>query len=469
MLVCGGCDDDDGGLPAMDMSVPDMTKPPGFPASFMWGAGTSAYQVEGGITNNDWAAWENLGGKIANNDKAGRADDHYTFFDADLAQAKAMGHNSYRFSIEWARIEPTQGNYDQAQIDHYKAVVAACKKHGLKPVVTLMHFTLPEWVNSQKAGAVHLGGWGNAATVTAFVAFADRVVSALADDVELWITFNEPMVFLVSGYFYGEWPPGTGLDFPGAEAAMLGMIDAHAKAYDKIHAIYSAKAKPVQVTIAHHHLVFDPKTPGADDAATMQVDHLFNHVFLTAVTEGKVEKFDGSSTMKPEYMKKLDLLGLNYYRHNLVETNAIGPLKGLPAEDGAAKLKSDIGWELYPKGMSRALMTLWTRYKLPILITENGLADATDKQRPWFLVQHLLAVQEAITAGVDVRGYLHWSLFDNFEWALGFAPRFGLQAVDYADANLKRTPRASAALYTQIIQAARISPELVAQYPTPSP
>lgn len=436
-----------------------------FPETFLWGSATSSFQTEGNITNDDWAVWETLPGAIEGGDKMGRADDHYTYFDDDLAKAQAMGHNAYRFSIEWARIEPEQGKFDDAEIAHYRAVLASCKAHGLKPVVTLEHFSLPVWALNPKAGATSLGGWTNHAVADEFVAYVQKVAGSFVDDVDFWITLNEPMPQLSSGYFTGEWPPGKNLAFVQGIAAFKNMVDAHARAYDAIHSIYAAAGKPVTVTIASHYAAMDPQTPGADDAAAMNLDYLLNLVFLEAVVKGDLDtNLEGAIEHHPEYEHKLDVLGVNYYRRLLIQSMNIGPIKGLPNDDASAMYHGDNGWGVYPDGMTRALHALWDKYALPIVITENGMADATDHLRPYYLVTHLQKVQEAIAAGIDIRGYLHWSLMDNFELASGFKYRFGLMAVDYASPTLTRTPRRSAEAYTAIIKAGGVTPAITKEY-----
>ncbi|MEO7093599.1 MAG: family 1 glycosylhydrolase, partial [Polyangiales bacterium] len=390
-----------------------------FPVGFLWGAGTAGFQVESNpAVSSDWGVWETLTAKVKNADKATGGPDQYAHFADDLALAKAMGLGAFRFSIEWARIEPTQGTFDEAAIAHYQALIAACKASGLKPIVTLWHFVNPKWVLDPTPGT-SLGGWAQKATADAFVSFVTRVVPRFEADVDFWITLNEPMIAITNGYFFAAWPPGGSFDEAGAIAAHNNMIDAHVRSYDAIHAIYAAKSKPVTVTIASHWVAFDPKTP-SDAEATKGVSHLINEAFLDAVVNGDVDPgLDGKITHRDDYAHHLDLVGLNFYQHQVVTSVKIGIVPGLNEVDPAAKLKSDLGWELYPQGMGRALDDLSARYKLPIVVTENGVADAADKYRSWYIVTHLQEVQKAIARGIDVRGYLHWALIDNFEWAEG--------------------------------------------------
>jgi beta-glucosidase len=448
------------------MDLGDMAALPALPAGFLWGSATAAFQVEGGIDNADWSVWIQQG-HAASQQMVGLADDEYHLYDDDHARAQQMGHNAYRLSLEWARIEPTQGTFDQAAIQHYKDVIASVKARGLKPVVTLEHYTLPTWALDPSNPAGSLGGWTNGQVADAFVDYVQHVVPAFVGDVDLWITLNEPVVQITFGYFFGNWPPGSVLDIPSASSAMGHMVDAHARAYDAIHGIYTTAGKPVSVTIAHNWTIVDPKTPGTDDAAAANLDHVFNGVFLDAVTSGAYDSdLAGTIVQHPEWAHKLDLLGINFYQRLYVAAGApVGPLAGQPMIDPRGNPVGDNGWELYPDGMSRALETAWQKYQLPILVTENGVSDAADAKRPWFLVQNVAAMQRAVGNGVDVRGYLHWSLVDNFEWTEGYHQHFGLIAVDFATQT--RTPRPSAALFTQIIQANGVSPALLDQYSQP--
>jgi beta-glucosidase len=462
MSACGG----DAG--SGDMSTVDMATLPPLPSTFLWGSATAATQVEGNV-NNDWSAWASIPGHIANGQMIGTGDNNYALYDQDHAQAQAMGHNAYRFSLEWSRIEPTQGTFDMTQIQHYKDVIASVKAHGLKPVVTLYHYALPLWVQNPLPSTTSLGGWTNTATADAYVTFVSTVVPYFVDDVDTWITINEPVVQVDFGYFQGSWPPGEVAATSDAALAVGNLVDAHARAYDAIHSLYQTAGKPVNVTITHYWALIDPATPGTDDAAAQNLHHALNEWYLDAITKGDFDtNLMGNVVHHPEWVNKLDVLGIDYYRRMYVKGGSpIGALAGIPYDDPNAPQKADNGWEIYPEGMHRALTEAWNEYHLPILVTENGVADAADKWRPWFIVSHVEALQRAVVEGVDVRGYLHWSLMDNFEWADGYKTRFGLEAVDYTTPGATRTPRPSAAVYTQIIQASGVPWELANQYASP--
>jgi beta-glucosidase len=439
-----------------------------FPAGFLWGSAVAGYQVESSdAPATDWGVWETMPGRIANGDRSANGPDEWKLYEQDFALAQSLGHNAFRFSIEWARVEPKQGTFDEAAIAHYKQQIAAMKAHDLRPIVTLWHFSSPTWVSDPSGGA-SLGGWKQAAVADAYVDYVKQIVPRFSDDVDFWITLNEPMVHIIYGYFYGTWPPGGQFDFDGAVAAHNNLIAAHVRAYDAIKAHYQTKGKPVTVTIASHFVAFDPAHP-EDAAATAGVEKLVDYAFLDAIVKGDVDtKLDGTAVVhRDDYAGHADLIGLNFYQRQIVATGKIGIVPGLPSVDPSAAWKNDLGWEMYPAGMGRALDGMWGRYHLPIVVTESGVADAADRWRGWYIVSHVDQLQQALARGVDVRGYLHWSLIDNFEWAEGLGARFGLVAVDYGSAAKTRTVRGSAQALVDIIKANEVTDAIRARWPSP--
>ena len=375
-----------------------------FPENFLWGTATSAYQVEGGIKNCDWAKWKD----------AGLACDHYHRYEEDFDLAKNILHNNaHRFSIEWSRIEPEKGKWDLKEIEHYKKVLLALNKRNLKPFVTLHHFTNPLWL-------VKEGGWENKKVIDYFARYAEFVVKTLGEYVDFWITINEPLVYIGQGYLDYKWPPGKKNIFK-AFRVLSNMIKSHKVA----HKIIQKVDPTAKISIATHNIFFEPYKEKSflDKLSVSLSSYFWNRYFLN-----KVKNY-------------LDFIGLNYYFHNIMQF----PFK---TKDHNG-LSSDLGWEIYPKGIYYVLKEL-QRYKKPIYIMENGIADAKDKYCSKFIIDHLKWVHKAIQEGIDVRGYFHWSLIDNFEWAEGFKPRFGLIAVDYN--TLKRTPYRAAEVYGKICQ-----------------
>lgn len=274
----------DGPLPDAAPVTPDARTGGVFPAGFVWGSATAAYQAESADPPaTDWSVWETFGGKIAHGDRSAAGPDEWDHYDADFALAQAMGHNAYRFSIEWARIEPTQGVFDETAIAHYQAMIASLKAHGVRPVVTLWHFTNPTWVQDPSGGP-SLGGWEAPAVADAYVSYVSRIVPRFSDDVDFWITLNEPMVYVIQGYFFAIWPPGHSIDETHAVVVHNHLIDAHVRAYDAIHAHYQSKSKPETVTIASHFVAFDPATANDGDA-TQKLEHIVDYAFLDAIVK----------------------------------------------------------------------------------------------------------------------------------------------------------------------------------------
>jgi beta-glucosidase len=393
-----------------------------FPKGFLWGAATSSHQVEGG-TNNDWSEWERSPGRREALEKTGRIArygyenfisgagvDHYNRFAEDFSLARELGHNATRFSIEWSRIEPREGYYDDRAIEHYREVVKAAKENGLEPFVTLWHWTVPLWFRD-------MGGLENRKNIHYFARFVQKMAMELLD-VKFWITLNEPEIYTASAYWDGSWPPEKKNPI-AAFRVFHNLIRAHRASYALIKSV-NPKA---QIGIAKNNGYFEAyKNRPWNLLLKKTLDRTWNFYFLNRIRDAQ------------------DFIGLNYYFHSRI--------KGKPNRNENKKI-SDLGWELYPEGIYHVLRDLG-RYNVPIYITENGLADAKDADRAWFIRETLRYVHRAIEAGVDVRGYLHWSLMDNFEWAHGFWPRFGLVAVDYE--TKARRPRPSALVYKKICE-----------------
>lgn len=395
-----------------------------FPEGFLWGASTSSHQVEGG-THNQWSEWEqspariealNKEGLIARHGKeaylSGIATDHYRRYRDDFALARSLGHTATRISIEWSRIEPEEGQFNKDAIAHYRDVIATIRAQGMEPFVTLWHWTMPLWFTER-------GAFLHRRNITAFAHFVERIVAELPE-VTFWITINEPMVYAGNSYSNGLWPPQQHNAWVGFRIAKH-LALAHRAAYAEIKRV----APHAQVGVAKTNIDFEAyhNLPW-NRAVKYTVDRLWNFTFLNRIADVQ------------------DFIGVNHYFRNLI--------RGGRLEQNEKVRVSDMGWELYPEAIYRSLMSL-RKYRRPIYITENGLADAKDAQREWFIKETLMHVYRAITDGVDVRGYLHWSLMDNFEWADGFIPRFGLIAIDYA--TQQRTPRPSAYVYKKICDA----------------
>ncbi len=420
-----------------------------FPADFKWCVATAAHQIEGGNVNNDWWEWEQLiPSKIKNNDSSIVSTDHWNKIAEDTNLMVDLGIKQYRFSIEWSRIEPEEGKFDQSAMKHYIEEIKEIKKNGIDPMVTLHHFTSPLWFSK-------IGGWANPKSPEKFLAFVKFVRSQLGGSVEQWITFNEPMVMLLGGYASGIFPPGIS-DWNQLAIPLRNILISHAQAYKELHK--NAKAL---VGLAHHLRVFDPyhQLNPIHIYLAYVLEKAFNWTILNALKDGVISVSVPTLLSYHEEIPMLkntqDFIGVNYYSRDFV--------KYKPKEKIIAAIvlkeknpKTDLNWEIYPHGILRILRKIHNKFgDLPIYVTENGIADAKDSKRSQYLIDHLSEIQLAIDEGIDVRGYCHWSLMDNFEWNEGYSARFGLYEMDYK--TLKRIPRKSASLYKEIIHRNAIS------------
>ena len=381
--------------------------------------------------------------RIKDGSGSGIACDHYARYREDLAMLAGMHHNAHRFSIEWSRVEPREGEFDGEAINHYRDVVRCCRELGLEPVVTLHHFTLPTWLADR-------GGVLDPDAPRLFARFAALCTRALGAAVGWWITINEPSVLAVFGYLYGEWPPlqKSNRRFFAALGATARM---HAAAYRAVHRVAETGGWPVRVSLAHHERplhALDPRSP-LDRAATVLPNYIFNRWFLYVCHTGRLLPPIGHGQKVDGMRGSLDFLGVNFYCEERVRFNPRDPSNLFAQQVPSPDLpRSSFGWAIEPDALRRALTRLWAEHRLPIVVTENGVADIDDELRPQFIVDHLGAVCDALSDGVDVRGYLHWSSMDNFEWAEGYSQRFGVISVDRD--TMARTPKPSAHVLAEI-------------------
>ncbi|MBU1045771.1 glycoside hydrolase family 1 protein [Patescibacteria group bacterium] len=377
-----------------------------FPDNFLWGSATSAYQVEGGNKLSDWE----INPPKRGHGPAGLACDHYNRFEPDFDLLKKLNQNAHRFSIEWAKIEPRQGEFDKIEIEHYRRVLSALKQRGIKTMVTLHHFTLPQWL-------AEIGGFANNKSIEYFTRYAAKLFGEYQDLIDFWATINEPMVFAGQGYLAKRWLPQKRNIF-----LYIRVVNNLIRAHQSVYRLFKTFGRDkVLVGIVKHNTYFEPSKNLLDRFIVGLPDWWQNRYFLNKIKN------------------HCDFIGLNYYFHFKIK------FPGLIRNEN--KKVSDMGWELYPEGIYYLLKEL-KRYNKPVYITENGLADAGDKNREWYIREVLRNVHWATQEGIDVRGYFYWSLMDNFEWADGFGPRFGLIEIDYS--TLERKPRPSAYFYSEI-------------------
>ncbi len=398
-----------------------------FPEGFYWGAATASYQVEGGIENTDWAEAAR-DGRAPN---CGIACDHYNRFEADFDIAKSLGHTAHRFSVEWARIEPEAGKFNEEAIAHYREVLLALRARNIKPFITLWHFTLPLWFSKS-------GGFERTDAPEVFARYSAFVVSRLGDLCENFSTMNEPEVFASNGWLRGTWPPfkrftltdlvsitNSGRQYEAKASSgleplflyfkvMKNLALAHNFAYREIK-----KAAPrVDVSVVKHVIVFDANWNPFNKMKASVANYFWTYKFMNRV------------------VNYCDSIGLNYYFYTQFG-------------DTRKWRKTDMDWNFAPEHIYDALKML-SRYKKPLFVSEAGLADTSDSGRAEYITKQVQGIWQAINDGIDVQGHMYWSLLDNYEWALGFEKRFGLVEIDYSTQERKIRP--SAYVYKKICE-----------------
>lgn len=396
-----------------------------FPEGFLFGSSTAAHQVEGGNVNNDWWVWEHAVDGRAKQ-PSGDALDHYHRYAQDFALLSSLGQNAHRLSLEWSRIEPEPGEWSIAALDHYKRVLASLAEHDLTPLVTLMHFTLPRWFAER-------GGWLAPEAVERFATYAETVMTGLGDLIPYACTINEPQVAASMGYLVGYFPPGHA-DFDEWQRVTHTQIEAHRAAVQAIRAAAGGSRAGICLQLP----ALEPARPDDPDCVAA---YEFGREWMQDVyVEGLRSDPDGAG----------DFVGVQYYSKQLIDPATSSGV--VPAPEG--ERVTQMGWVWHPDGLRQALHTA-ARIGLPLIVTENGIATADDRERIEFVDGHLRAVRQALDEGCDVRGYLYWSSFDNFEWNEGYAPRFGLVGIDYDD-GARRVVRASAVAYGALARTGRI-------------
>jgi beta-glucosidase len=443
-----------------------------FPPGFLWGASTSAYQIEGAVHEDGrgvsiWDTYSHTPGKVHGGDTGDIACDSYHRVDEDLALLSELGVDGYRFSIAWTRIQPTgRGAVNERGLDYYRALVTGLRERGIMPVATVYHWDLPQALEDE-------GGWANRETAERFAEYAELVAQALGDQVGMWITMNEPQQAANQGYRVGTHAPGK-TDYALAAAATHHLLLGHGLALEAMRSALPGRTA-VGITLDLH-----PVRPTSDDvldvAAGLDAEH--NRIFLEPVLHGtypalaRAELLPPAELIKPGDMRTIsapvDFLGLNYYSPYYIGLGDWDDLRRgespLPGHPGLVNYappelpRTAMGWLVEPNGLYDTLVALDREApQLPIFITENGCAsedyitpegEVNDLERIAFLEGHLDACWRAIQDGVNLAGYFHWSLMDNFEWARGYQRRFGLYFVDFA--TKRRLAKRSARFYSEV-------------------
>jgi beta-glucosidase len=418
-----------------------------FGKGFMWGSATASHQIEGGCTNSNWSQFESAVDtegkpKILRGQKAGSCDDSWNLYKEDTQLMKGLSLNSYRFSVEWSKIEPQQGIFDEAALDHYEKVVDDLLANGIEPMVTLHHFTNPVWFEEK-------GAFLQDSSPQTFVKFAEKVIQRLSPKVKIWCTINEPAIYAVLGYFIAEFPPAV-VDAKKAAVVYKNLLLAHTATYQVIK-----KIRPeAQVGMAVHVAICDPFNQWnlVDVLIARLLNSNMNDSHMEYLAKGKFHFFlPGMVDEKYSGGEKdcFDYVGLNYYRNQYRKFQPFGKDMFLEVTKSPKDQLTDMGWEIYPEGLYRSLKMIRRYTSKPIYITENGIADEKDTKRAKYIEDHLLVINKAIADGFNIRGYYYWSLLDNFEWAHGFDGKFGLYSVDLK--TKKRTMYQGSSKYKEII------------------
>lgn len=409
-----------------------------FTKDFLWGASVSAHQVEGG-NHNQWTVWElahaaelaktaehryghllrwediKSQAKDPANYVSGRAVDHYNRYQEDFKLLKKLKLNTLRFGVEWSRLEPEEGEWNQEALDHYRTYIEKLREMDIEPVINLWHWTVPVWFADK-------GGFAKGANLKYFDRFVSKINQEYGHLIRYVITLNEPNNYASFGYLLGTWPPGE-KNLVHTSITYWNLVRAHRRAYR----IIKRSHPETQVGIAAQLANIQAKRPHNlfDEMSTKVMRYVWNWWFLRRIR------------------RQQDFIGFNYYFSDYYT--------GVFKRGNPKTPLNDMGWYMEPEGLYPLLLRIWSRYKKPIIITENGVADARDEYRRWWIEESIVAMQRAVSEGVKIKGYFHWSLLDNFEWADGYWPKFGLVSVD-REHGLERKIRPSAKWFAERIE-----------------
>lgn len=405
----------------------------------LWGVAVSHYQVEGG-DSCDWSAWESAG--RTRGAPCGEAVGSWERYESDADLAASIGSNAFRFSVSWSRVEPRPGEWNDDALDRYARFVEHLVARGIEPVVTLFHYTHPSWFHD-------LTPWTSPASVERFRRFAAVVARRLGDRVRMYTIFNEPLVFVLAGFLDAQIPPGIA-DPAAAAKALDHIFAAHAAASATIRELNPRAA----IGVAHNMMSFAPDRwwNPLDRLVAKFGDSFYNASVFEAFTSGEWSLWLPPSIRlrgkRSDLVGSLDFAGVNFYsRLHIRCPGAERRIGDYRYDDRTGRGLTDNGWEIVPEALPR-LLKIAGATGLPVVVTENGLADADDRLREQFLREHADAIREARGSGTEVHGYLHWSLVDNYEWLDGYEPRFGLVEIDRS--TMERRPRASAAVFREL-------------------
>ena len=435
-----------------------------FPQGFLWGTSTAGHQVEGHNDKSDWWKFEHEG-KIKDGTVSGASVDYWNRYEEDHELMSKLGCRLFRLGIEWSKIEPEDGRFDMKAVEHYRKILQSLRDHKIQICLTLYHWVLPLWFAES-------GGWLRPDAVDRYIKYCELIVKEFGDFPDIWVTLNEPNVPSAAGYLAGEFPPEKkSLILFGK--VMKKFLQCHARCYplikNNVKAAPDGTATKVGVAMAYQWIE-GYGSPGLAGVFEEFMAGVFSKgSFLGwdgSVVAGRAPWYFGGGGEIPGLKDSYDYCGVNYYTRQTLKfdkSKAATAFVDMEATPPGIE-KTQMGWQIYPPGFYKTLMRVWETFKKPIYITENGIADDVDKQRPTYLLEHIAMVNRAIKDGADIRGYFQWSYVDNFEWKEGFCKQFGIVACDHKDPELKRTPRPSAYMYSELIKANAITQEIVDKY-----
>lgn len=429
-----------------------------FPQGFLWGAATSAYQVEGNSINTQWYEFEKHGG-IKTHERSGIACDWWNNAERDFDIAASLGFNSLRLSVSWARIEPEEGVFNPLAMARYRQMLSGLIQRRIRPIVCLHHFTHPLWFEQK-------GAFLSPQCEEDFLRFVKFAVSELGDLCNDWVTINEPNVYAAEGYLDGNHPPARRGKLREYFKVLGNLALCHGRAYHLIHGLQ----KDARVSFANHFIIFTRASEQPFDGLAARIaSDSFNNVFINIITGKKIPLFSGVQDRRKEIQDTWDYVGVNIYGGVDVAFDIFNPMMGfvrrLPPANGHTGDYDIEGHamfgEIYPQGIEIVVKKL-SHFGKPFFILENGLPDREDRLRPWVIATAVKAMHRMIQQGHRILGYHHWTLVDNFEWAHGYSQKFGLIEMD--PVTQARRPRPSSAFYAGIIKESGLTAELLKEY-----
>ncbi|MBY8982043.1 MAG: glycoside hydrolase family 1 protein [Candidatus Lokiarchaeota archaeon] len=407
-----------------------------FPKDFLWGIATSSYQVEGNNNNSDWWEFEQFPGNIKTGEQSGMATNHWNLYEEDFQLVKDMNCNIFRMSVEWSRIFPKEGEINSKAIKHYHQMFDWLIKNNIKIMLTIHHFTLPLWFSKK-------GGLENERNIVYYQDFVRLLAKEFKEKIDYWCTINEPIILAMLAYKWGFFPPCE-KDTGKMEQVINNLLRMHASAYKILKIKNSIKSVGI-VKAVEEFIVLSNRED--DHEKAKEADNVMNSSFFNSLKTGYLPY--GSKEFIPNLKESFDFIGINYYHRSYISSEHFPEIFSTKLPNADPKyLFTEHEWQPYPAGIFNILKRVSKLTEKPIFITENGISTENDDWRKYFIISHLIEIFRATQNNINVKGYIHWALTDNFEWVWGFRPRFGLVHIDYN--NFERKLKESGKLYGKI-------------------